>query len=384
MSEARRSSSTSFERFLPPITLLVLIAATAVTQKLTAGSVTFLSLENFRNILQEWSFVGIIALGMTLVIISGGIDLSVGSLVALAGACGLWVMNTAIDAKKIQGEISSATSINIPAPYCAFRSALAHVFMALHLDNSETTGVFLAIATTISIGLLAGYINGQLIARARVTPFIATLGGLAAYRSLAMAMTDGGTIESASPSPASPGLFPKFAESGIPLPFIHLTNNIPLTIPWPVLIFFLLAILMAILLNHTPLGRYLFAIGASEPAARYSGINITRVKVRAYVLLGALTGLAALLVASHTNSVSSSSTGQLYELDVIAAVVVGGTRMTGGSGTIFGTVIGVLILGVIGNMLNFLNVSIYLQGLVKGAIIVAAAVVQQVGQRKQA
>ncbi len=379
MSEARRSSSTSFERFLPPITLLVLIAATAVTQKLTAGSVSFLSLENFRNILQEWSFVGIIALGMTLVIISGGIDLSVGSLVALAGACGLWIMNTAIDAKKILDEISSTTSINIPAPYSPFRSTLAHTFITLHLDNSETTGVLLAIATTISIGLLAGYINGLLIARARVTPFIATLGGLAAYRSLAMAMTDGGTIESSSPN-----LFPKFAESGIPLPFIHLTNNIPLTIPWPVLIFFLLAILMAILLNHTPLGRYLFAIGASEPAARYSGINITRVKLRAYALLGALTGLAALLVASHTNSVSSSSTGQLYELDVIAAVVVGGTRMTGGSGTIFGTVIGVLILGVIGNMLNFLNVSIYLQGLVKGAIIVAAAVVQQVGQRKQA
>jgi ribose transport system permease protein len=379
MSEARRSSSNAFERFLPPITLLVLIAATAVTQKLTAGSVSFLSLENFRNILQEWSFVGIIALGMTLVIISGGIDLSVGSLVALAGACGLWVMNTAIDAKKILDEISSATSINIPALYSGFRCALAHVFIALHLDNSETTGVFLAIATTICIGLLAGYVNGLLIARARVTPFIATLGGLAAYRSLAMAMTDGGTIESSSPN-----LFPKFAESGIPLPFIHLTNNIPLTIPWPVLIFFLLAILMAILLNHTPLGRYLFAIGASEPATRYSGINITRVKLRAYALLGALTGLAALLVASHTNSVSSSSTGQLYELDVIAAVVVGGTRMTGGSGTIFGTVIGVLILGVIGNMLNFLNISIYLQGLVKGAIIVAAAVVQQVGQRKQA
>jgi ribose transport system permease protein len=379
MSEPSRSSSRAFERFLPPITLLVLIAATAVTQKLTAGSVSFLSLEKFRNILQEWSFVGIIALGMTLVIISGGIDLSVGSLVALAGACGLWVMNTAIDAKRILDEISSATSINIPAPYSAFRSVLAHVFIALHLDNSETTGVLLAIISCISIGLLAGYINGLLIARARVTPFIATLGGLAAYRSLAMAMTDGGTIESSSPN-----LFPKFAESGIPLPFIHLTNNIPLTIPWPVLIFFLLAILMAILLNHTPLGRYLFAIGASEPAARYSGINITRVKLRAYALLGALTGLAALLVASHTNSVSSSSTGQLYELDVIAAVVVGGTRMTGGSGTIFGTVIGVLILGVIGNMLNFLNVSIYLQGLVKGAIIVAAAVVQQVGQRKQA
>jgi ribose transport system permease protein len=123
-------------------------------------------------------------------------------------------------------------------------------------------------------------------------------------------------------------------------------------------------------------------MGASEPAARFSGINIQKIKLLTYVLIGLLTGISALLIASRTNSISTSSTGQLYELDAIAAVVVGGTRMTGGSGTIFGTVIGVLILGVIGNMLNFLDVSIYLQGLVKGGIIVAAALVQQIGRRK--
>jgi len=111
-------------------------------------------------------------------------------------------------------------------------------------------------------------------------------------------------------------------------------------------------------------------------------VNVERIKILAYILIGALTGISALLVASHTNSVSSSSSGQLYELDVIAAVVVGGTRMTGGAGTIFGTVVGVLILGVIGNMLNFLDVSIYLQGLIKGGIIIAAAFVQQIGQKE--
>jgi len=139
---------------------------------------------------------------------------------------------------------------------------------------------------------------------------------------------------------------------------------------------------MGVLLNWMRFGRYIFAIGANEQAARYSGVDVERIKILAYVLVGALTGISALLLASHTNSVSSSSTGQLYELDVIAAVVVGGTRMTGGWGTIFGTVVGVMILGVIGNMLNFLDVSIYLQGLVKGGIIIAAAFVQQVGQRK--
>jgi ribose transport system permease protein len=378
MTGQSRSHSTALQTLVPPITLLVLIAATAVCQKLTTGAVTFLTPENFRNILQEWSFVGIIALGMTLIIISGGIDLSVGSLVALAGSCGIWMMNTAIDATRIRDEMASAAGINMPPPFSVFRSDLARMFITLHLQNSEIIGVILAVITTILIGVIAGAINGAIITRGRVTPFIATLGGLAAYRSLAMAMADGGTLVSSSSN-----YFPKLAESGIPFPGLHVGPNLPLIVPWPVIIFFLLAIIMAIVLNHMRLGRYIFAIGASEPAAKYSGIDIQRVKLSAYVLVGALTGLSALLVASRTNSVSSSSTGELYELDVIAAVVVGGTRMTGGSGTIFGTVIGVLILGVIGNMLNFLNVSIYLQGLVKGGIIVAAAMLQQVGQRKQ-
>ena len=378
MTGQSRSHSTALQMLLPPITLLALVAATAVCQKLTTGAVTFLTPENFRNILQEWSFVGIIALGMTLIIISGGIDLSVGSLVALAGSCGIWLMNTAIDAQKIRDDMASAAGLNIPAPYSVFRTDLAKIFITLHLQNTEIVGVLLAVIATILVGIAAGAINGLIITRGRVTPFIATLGGLAAYRSLAMAMADGGTLVSSSPT-----LFPKLAESGIPLPHVYVGNHLPLILPWPVIIFLLLTIVMAIVLNHTRLGRYIFAIGASEPAAKYSGIDINRVKLLAYILVGALTGLAALLVASRTNSVSSSSTGELYELDVIAAVVVGGTRMTGGWGTIFGTLIGVLILGVIGNMLNFLNVSIYLQGLVKGGIIVAAAMLQQVGQRKQ-
>ncbi|MGD0542679.1 MAG: ABC transporter permease, partial [Tepidisphaeraceae bacterium] len=227
------------------------------------------------------------------------------------------------------------------------------------------------------IGVAAGILNGLLIVRARIAPFIATLGGLAAYRSLAMAMIDGGTFDS-----KSPGLFHRIAGGGIAVPGVHVGVDRPLIVPYPVLIFFLLAAAMAVLLNKMRFGRYVLAIGSNERAARYSGVNVERVKILAYILIGALTGISALLVASHTNSISSSSSGQLYELDVIAAVVVGGTRMTGGAGTIFGTVIGVLILGVIGNMLNFLDVSIYLQGLIKGGIIVAAAFVQQLGRRE--
>jgi len=149
-----------------------------------------------------------------------------------------------------------------------------------------------------------------------------------------------------------------------------------------VIAFFALAVIMAILLNRTRYGRYVVALGSNERAAKYSAINVDRIKIITYTLTGALTGIAAFLVASNLNSVPSSTAGNLYELDVIAAVVIGGTRMQGGAGSIFGTVVGVLILGVISNMLSFLNVSPYLQGLVKGVIIVAAIFVQQIGRKR--
>ncbi|HEX4053806.1 MAG TPA: ABC transporter permease [Tepidisphaeraceae bacterium] len=375
-TQAPRPSAT-LQTFGPPITLILLIIATAICQRLRGGAVTFLSVENFRNILADWSFVGIIALGMTFVIISGGIDLSVGSLVAFAGGAGIWMMNTVIGAVRIRQEMGSAGDINLPLPYSYFRLGLAQLFIHLHLAGSERAGVLVAVVVSISLGLGAGIVNGLLVVRGRIAPFIATLGGLAAYRSLAMAMIDGGTFDSQSPD-----LFHRLAGSGIAIPGIHIGGDLPLIVPYPVLVFFILAAVMAVLLNKMRFGRYIFAIGSNERASRYSGVNVERIKILAYVLIGALTGISALLVASHTNSVSSSTTGELYELDVIAAVVVGGTRMTGGAGTIFGTVIGVLILGVIGNMLNFLDVSVYLQGLVKGGIIVAAAFVQQVGQKE--
>jgi ribose transport system permease protein len=376
-----RASQTPFPtilgKFGPLITLVVLVIATAVCQRLHNGATTFLSLENFRNILATWSFIGIIALGMTFVIISGGIDLSVGSLTAFAGGVGIWLMNTAVDATQIRRDIGDAASLNMPAPYGPLRGALAHLFMLLHLDGRAWVGIAVAIVSTVAIATLAGWINGLLVVRGRITPFIATLGGLAAYRSLAMAMIDGGTFESSVPD-----LFHRLAAGGISVPGVNIAPHVPLVVPYPVIIFLVLALLMAVLLNHMRFGRYIYAIGANEEAARFSGVNVGRIKILAYVLVGILTGISALLLAAHTSSVSSSSTGQLYELDVIAAVVVGGTRMTGGWGTIFGTVVGVLILGVIGNMLNFLDVSIYLQGLVKGGIIIAAAFVQQLGERK--
>jgi ribose transport system permease protein len=326
---------------VPLAALVVLIAFTITYELATKGRSDFIKPENVMNVLRQWSFVGIIAVGMTLVITLGGIDLSVGSLVAFLGGLGILAMNRLIGAGAAEG--------------LAVAAALGVMTLA---------------------GTAAGAINGVLVTRGRIAPFIATLGGLAAYRSLALAMVEGGEYRSASAT-----LFSRLGAGGIPIPYTNVAPRapepIPLLLPWPVLVFAAAAVAGWVILNHTRLGRYIVAVGCNERAAIYAAIGVDRVKLAAYTLLGFCCGIAAMLLASRMNSVSSSGTGVLYELDVIAAVVIGGTRMRGGSGTIVGTVIGVLILGVIGNMLNLLQVSQYLQGLVKGLIIISAVLLQR-------
>lgn len=351
--------------------LLLLVVVT------TLRNPTFIGGENVLNVLRQWSFVGIIALGMTFVIILGGIDLSVGSLVAFAGGLGILTMNTAITAAGLVADYEAArgqAAATLPTGPC--RYALAKLCLTLGLAGSEPLGVALAFVLIVLAGALAGLITGLLVTRGRLAPFIATLGGLAAYRSLALAMVNGGEYSSRSPN-----LFKAIGTGGIPIPGTNVAPNapvpVPLLIPWPVVAFVLLAVLAHVLLTRTRFGRYVVAVGCNERAATYSAIAVDRVKLLTYVLTGLLTGVAALLLASRMNSVSSSGTGLYYELDVIAAVVIGGTSMSGGKGTIVGTVIGVLILGVVGNMLNLLQVSTYLQGLVKGLIIIVAVLVQR-------
>ncbi|MGH7178858.1 MAG: ABC transporter permease, partial [Tepidisphaeraceae bacterium] len=326
------------------------------------GHGNFLKPENLLNILRQWSFIGIIAIGMTFVIISGGIDLSVGAMVALAGGLGVWTMNTAIRAASIKSDPFQSVLSN----------RLAGAFDAINVGGSERWGVAIAVLTVVLVAVICGLINGMLIAKGRVAPFIATLGGLAAYRSLALALADGGEFRSASRD-----IFPSIGAGGVSIPYSQLL------LPYPVIAFFVIAAVASVVLNRTRYGRYVVAIGCNERSAIYSAINVDRIKLLTYTLLGFLCGVSAVLLSSRMNSVASSSTGNLYELDAIAAVVIGGTRMTGGHGTIFGTVVGVLILGVIGNMLNFLDVSPYLQGLVKGVIIIAAVLVQRIGRRSQ-
>jgi ribose transport system permease protein len=334
---------------------------------------SFLKPENVLNILRQNSFMGIVAVGMTFVIILGGIDLSVGSLLAFAGGLGIWLMNTVIQAPSIISAVQQAQKLELDTlPHSLFRMWLAERCVSWNLAGSEGWGVGVAIAAILLAGVLAGLLNGILIAKGRLAPFIATLGAMAAYRSLALSMADGGEFRSASYK-----LFKVMGTGGVPLPFWEVAPGMPVSLGYPVLVFAAVAIIAHVLLKKTRYGRYVYAIGCNERAAVYSAISVDRIKILTYTLVGGACGIAGLLLASRMNSVSSSGTGNLYELDAIAAVVIGGTRMNGGSGTIRGTVVGVLILGVIANMLNLLNVSPYLQGLVKGAIIIAAVLLQR-------
>jgi ribose transport system permease protein len=279
----------------------------------------FFHLGNLLNILRQVSYTGVIALGMTFVIISGGIDLSVGSMTALCGGLAIITMNAA---------------------------------------GGDTRSIVLAIAASVAAGMVFGILNGFFITRFRLAPFIVTLGTMSIFRSLTLYFASGGEYRSQSTVYQSIG------------------SSYFLGVPVPAWLFIALAFLFHVLLNHTPYGRYVSAVGSSERVARYSSINVRRVKFITYLLTGLTVGVTAVMMSSRMNSVSSGNAGNAFELDAIAAVVIGGTSMSGGSGTILGTVIGALILGVINNMLNMMGVSPYLQGMVKGLVIILAVLMQ--------
>jgi len=280
----------------------------------------FLKTRNLLNILRQVSYTGIIGLGMTFVIITGGIDLSVGSMTALVGGIGILVLNAM---------------------------------------GGGPWAILVAIIAAIALGAGFGAANGIIITKGKVAPFIVTLGTMAIFRSLTLYISGAGEFRSQS------NLFP---EVGMGY-FLGLPN--------PVWIFIGLAFLFWIILNHTKYGRYMCAIGSNERVAKYSAIKIDKIRFFAYVIVGITVAVTAVLLSSRLNSISSSNAGQNYELDAIAAVIIGGTGMSGGSGSIFGTVIGAIILGIVNNMLNMLGVSPYLQGTVKGLVIIGAVLIQR-------
>jgi len=361
----------TLERFGPLLALALLVLVTSLF------SHAFLKPENILNLLRENSFIGIVSLAMTFVIISGGIDLSVGALVAFVAVAGMWLMNTAIGASNIIVSADLARQIHVQSTDDAFRIAVARLLSWMHLSGNEGIGVLLGAAATLAAGTTAGWLNGVAIAKGRLAPFIATLATMAIFRSLAQTLADGGEVLSSSER-----YFNGLGQGGIGLFGLQVGAGVPLTLPYPVLIFALMALASWIVLDRTRYGRYVYALGCNERSAIYSAVNIDRVKVITYTLSGGFCGVAGLLLASRLNSINSGNAGLLYELDAIAAVVIGGTRMQGGSGGIGGTIVGVLILGTISNMLTLMDVSPYLQGLIKGMIILAACLLQRSGKNR--
>jgi len=283
---------------------------------LAVVSPSFLTESNLVNVLRQSSVNGIIAVGMTLVIITAGIDLSVGSLLALAAV------------------------------------------VAASLAHPGTHAWPIPILAGVAVGLAGGLLNGLLVAKKRLAPFIVTLGMMTAARGLALVYTSGRPVIGLSDSYRGIG---GAAWVGVPV---------------PILIFAAVVGLGIFALHFTRFGRYVFAVGGNELAAKVSGVDTDGVLIGVYALSGAMAGLAGIVLSSRVMS-ASPAMGEGYELDAIAAVVIGGTSLSGGIGSIAGTIAGVLIIGVMNNGLDMLNVSSYWQQVAKGLIIVAAVLLDR-------
>ena len=302
-----------YSRYAPLFALIVLVVLSAV------ASEHFLKFRNITNILRQVSYTGTIALGMTFVIVAGGIDLSVGSMVALIGVLAIYLMN--------------------------------------YLGGGAVA-VFVAVLAALLAGSMCGALNGLIVTKGKITSFVATLATMSIFRSLTLYVSEAGEVISQN------DIYPEIG------------GGYFMSIPYPVLIFLGLAVFFHILLNNTAFGRHVCAVGANQQVAIYSAIKVRWVSFMTFVITGFTVGVTAILLSSRLNSVSPGDAGIFYELDAIAAVVIGGTPLAGGKGTIWGTVIGAVILGIINNMLNMLGVSPYLQGTVKGLIILVAVLAQ--------
>jgi ribose transport system permease protein len=291
-------------------TLLGLVALCILLSLLTPY---FLTVSNLLNVMEQTTINALIAVGMTFVILTGGIDLSVGSMVALSG-----------------------------------------VVLASVLARGQPSLV--AVLAGVGVGALCGLVNGVLITRGRLPPFIATLGMMSVARGAALLYTDGRPI------------------SGFGQSFRFLSTERVLMIPMPVVVTLVVYVLAHLVLTRTVFGRYVYAIGGNEEATRLSGVDVRFHKTMVYALSGAMSALAAVQLTARLNSAQPIA-GIMYELDAIAATVIGGTSLMGGSGTLAGTLIGALIMGVLRNGLNLLGISSFLQQVVIGLVIIIAVLI---------
>lgn len=293
--------------------LLLLIVVVSIL------SPSFLSTRNILNILRQTSVNAIIAAGMTFVILTGGIDLSVGSVLALSGA-----------------------------------------FAASLLASGQS--IIVAVIAAIVVGAVVGFLNGFVIAKGKLQPFIATLATMTILRGITLVFTDGKPITLGS--------------NALAMAFGKIGGGTILGVPSPVIITILVFITCYYILNHTKMGRYTYALGGNEEATKLSGLNTDRIKIWVYTISGILSAVAGIIITSRLYSAQPTA-GTGYELDAIAAVVLGGTKLTGGKGKISGTIIGALIIGGLSNALNILDVSSYYQMMVKGIVILIAVLLDR-------
>lgn len=322
MSETK--STFSLRKFQSLFALAIMVVALALF------SDKFFTPDNGWNILRQISVNLCLSIGMTLVILSGGIDLSVGAILGLAGAVAAGLL----------------------------KNGLALGGMDARLEFTVTG----AIVAGIAVGGAAGWFNGFAITRFKLPPFVATLGMLSIARGLTMLWTGG------------------FPVTSLGSTFGFLGTGAILGMPMPVWIMLALVGIFVVVTRRTRFGRHIYAVGGNERAARLTGLNVPRIKLAVYTLAGALAGVAGLIVTARLDSAQPNA-GLGYELDSIAAVVIGGTSLSGGRGSVMGTVLGCLIIGVLNNGLFLLNVSPFWQQVIKGGVILLAVAIDKMNAR---
>lgn len=315
------------------IALIIIIAIFAILSDnyLTAGNLT--------TITKQVAFNAIVALGMLLVILNGGIDLSVGSIVGFTAA------------------------------------VAGNLFRGVHIPGTDVTmfpSLWVIIVLSLAVGMLVGWVNGLLIARLNLAPFIVTLGMLYVARGLTEVLLNGQNITNelfGQPGLNNTGFFTIFASK-------------PLGLPLAAWVMIILAIIFSIVLNRTPFGRWLYATGSNERAAQLSGVPVISVKTWIYVLSGLCAAIVGILQMANISS-ATADLGTFYELNAIAAVVIGGAALSGGRGTVRGTIIGAFVIGFLANGLVIVGVSPFWQKVITGAVIILAVAVDQIQQIAQ-
>ena len=322
----KRPSKETLTRFQSLLALAVMVVA------LSFASEQFLTLPNLRNIFLQISVNLCLSIGMTLIILTGGIDLSVGATLGLAGAVAAGLLKNGLTLK----------------------------FLGVQLQFTP----FGAGVVGILVGLILGWHNGMAITRFRLPPFVATLGMLSIGRGLTMLWTNGFPVTALGPT------------------FGFIGAGFWLGVPMAIWISAALVAIFYLISVHTTLGRYIYAVGGNEKAATFAGLNVNRIKVWVYTLGGGLAAVGGLILTARLDAADPKA-GLGYELDSIAAVVIGGTSLSGGRGSILGTVLGCLIIGVLNNGLVLLEVSPFWQAVIKGYVILAAVALDKLGAKRE-